>query len=129
MEAGSVTETVGQRLRRLREAQGLSQRELSQPGISYGYISRIENDHRTPSVKALRKLASGVGVSADYLRTGKLRSLDGETSVEVRDYAERCAERGDARALVELVDRLLERLGDFQAELYREAIAATLTID
>ena len=37
-----VVESVGQRLRRLREERGLSQRELSEPGISYAYISRIE---------------------------------------------------------------------------------------
>jgi transcriptional regulator with XRE-family HTH domain len=63
-------ETVGARLRRLRTARGLSQRELSEPGVSYAYISRIEANTRTPSVKALRKLARKLGVSTDYLETG-----------------------------------------------------------
>ena len=31
-------ETIGQRLRRLRQERGLSQRELSEPGVSYAYI-------------------------------------------------------------------------------------------
>jgi transcriptional regulator with XRE-family HTH domain len=64
------TETIGQRLRRLRLDRGLSQRALAEPGVSYAYISRIEAGTRQPSVKALRKLAPKLGVSADYLETG-----------------------------------------------------------
>ena len=63
-------ETIGQRLRRLRVERGLSQRELSSPGVSYAYISRIEAGSRQPSVKALRMLARKLGISADYLETG-----------------------------------------------------------
>jgi len=63
-------ETIGQRLRRLRLERGLSQRELSAPGVSYAYISRIEAGTRQPSVKALRKLAPKLGVSTEYLETG-----------------------------------------------------------
>jgi transcriptional regulator with XRE-family HTH domain len=63
-------ETIGLRLRRLRLEKGLSQRELSSPGVSYAYISRIEAGTRQPSVKALRKLAPKLGVSVDYLETG-----------------------------------------------------------
>jgi transcriptional regulator with XRE-family HTH domain len=70
-------ETIGQRLRRLRHERGLSQRELSSPGVSYAYISRIEAGARRPSVKALRMLAKKLGVSADYLETGsEIREID-----------------------------------------------------
>ena len=67
---GPATETIGERLRRLRTERRLSQRELSEPGVSYAYISRIEANTRTPSVKALRKLARKLGVSPEYLETG-----------------------------------------------------------
>ena len=67
---GAADETVGERLRRLRVERGMSQRELSAPGVSYAYISRIEAGTRQPSVKALRKLAAKLGVSAEYLETG-----------------------------------------------------------
>src|SRR5205085_10746593 len=50
----SQAETIGQRLRRLRTERRLSQRELSSPGVSYAYISRIEAGTRQPSVKAPR---------------------------------------------------------------------------
>jgi len=75
-------ETIGQRLKRLRLARGLSQRELAAPGVSYAYISRIEAGTRQPSVKALRKLAGKLGVSADFLETGS--ELDPAEARELR---------------------------------------------
>jgi transcriptional regulator with XRE-family HTH domain len=63
-------ETIGGRLRRLRLERGVSQRDLSAPGITYAYISRIEAGSRQPSVKALRMLARKLGVTPEYLETG-----------------------------------------------------------
>jgi transcriptional regulator with XRE-family HTH domain len=40
-------ESIGERLHRLRTERGLSQRELSSPGVSYAYIGRLEADERT----------------------------------------------------------------------------------
>lgn len=108
-----AAETIGQRLRRLRHERGLSQRELASPGVSYAYISRIEAGARWPSVKALRKLATKLGVSADYLETGS----------EIRDTDER--ELRVAHAELEL--RLAESPGAAEEELRRlrdEAVAA-----
>jgi transcriptional regulator with XRE-family HTH domain len=62
--------STGQRLHRLRVERGLSQRDLSSPGIPYPYISRIEAGARTPSVKALRQIAGKLGVTVDLLETG-----------------------------------------------------------
>src|SRR4029450_5341179 len=96
-----VTEGVGARLKRLRSERGLSQRDLSSPGVSYAYISRIEPGARTPSVKALRKLAQKLGVSVEYLETGRdirdvddreLRLADAELQVRL-DPDTRAAER------------------------------------
>ena len=47
------------------------QRDIASKGVSYAYISRIENGTRNPSVSALRKLAPKLGVSVDWLETGK----------------------------------------------------------
>lgn len=70
-----MAESVGQRIKRLRLAAGLSQRDCSSPGVSYAYISRIEAGARTPSVKALRKLADKLGVTTEYLETGATDTL------------------------------------------------------
>jgi transcriptional regulator with XRE-family HTH domain len=64
-------QAIGTRLHQQRLRLGLSQRDLAEPGVSYAYISRIENGQRMPSVKALRKLAPKLGVSVDWLETGK----------------------------------------------------------
>jgi transcriptional regulator with XRE-family HTH domain len=97
----ATLETVGHRLKRLRLERGLSQRDLSSPGVSYAYISRIEAGARTPSVKALRMLAQKLQVSVEYLETG-------------RDLG-----AGDAREL-KLADAELElRLGETTADAER----------
>jgi transcriptional regulator with XRE-family HTH domain len=70
MPEAPETETIGERVRRLRHERGLSQRELSGPGVTYAYISRVEAGARNPSVKALRLLAEKLGVTADYLERG-----------------------------------------------------------
>src|ERR687886_2794303 len=85
-------ETIGERLRRLRLARGMSQRELSGPGVSYAYISRIEAGARRPSVKALRMLARKLGVSPEYLETGS----------EIRDTERRELELSDAELQLRL---------------------------
>jgi transcriptional regulator with XRE-family HTH domain len=78
-------EPIGVRLKRLRLERGLSQRELSGPGVSYAYISRIEAGARTPSVKALRMLARKLGVTVEYLETGRdLRDTD-ERELRIAD--------------------------------------------
>jgi transcriptional regulator with XRE-family HTH domain len=94
-------ETVGARIRRLRTSRGLSQRDISGPGVSYAYISRIENGQRLPSVRALRFLAGKLGVDADYLETGaaipaakerELRLADAELELRIGQDLDR-AER------------------------------------
>ena len=67
----AASTAVGERIRARRVELGLSQRELSAPGVSYAYISRIEAGFRRPSVKALRKLAPKLGVSVHWLETGR----------------------------------------------------------
>lgn len=67
---------VGRRLREAREKAGLSQRQLSFPGCSPAYISRIEGGDRIPSLQLLREMGRRLGVSEDYLATGTERSDD-----------------------------------------------------
>jgi transcriptional regulator with XRE-family HTH domain len=55
--------TIGDRIRQRRLELGLSQRELASEGVTYAYISRLEANTRTPSIKALRKLALKLDVS------------------------------------------------------------------
>lgn len=59
---------LGQRLKALREAQGLSQRELAKrAGVSNAIISLIEQNRTSPSVGLLKKVLDGLPISlADF---------------------------------------------------------------
>jgi tetratricopeptide (TPR) repeat protein len=106
--AEGQVETIGQRLRRLRRERGLSQRELSSPGVSYAYISRIEAGARRPSVKALRMLAKKLGVSADYLETGsEIRDTD-ERELRIADAELELRLSGDATEASRKLEQLRE---------------------
>jgi tetratricopeptide (TPR) repeat protein len=119
------TETIGDRLRRLRLERGLSQRALAQRGVSYAYISRIEAGARTPSVKALRLLARRLGVAVEYLETGhelgdaesrELRLRDAELELRLSE------DSGDAERLLETILAEAESVGDTAATV--RALAA-----
>jgi tetratricopeptide (TPR) repeat protein len=77
-------EAVGRRIRGARERLGLSQRDLSFPGCSPAYLSRIEAGTRTPSLQLLRELGRRLGLSADFLAVGEEPALvDPVTEAEV----------------------------------------------
>src|SRR6266513_4093984 len=110
MRAGNEAgvETVGQRLRRLRQENGFSQRELASPGVSYAYISRIEAGARRPSVKALRQLARKLGVSVEYLETGSdLREVD-ERELRLADAELELRLAEDGEKALEIVRQILD---------------------
>ena len=109
----SSAETIGARLKRLRLQRGLSQRDLSSPGVSYAYISRIEAGARTPSVKALRKLARKLTVSVEYLETGR----------DIRDVDDRELRLADAELELRLGGDSSEVEGKLR-QLREEAVAA-----
>ena len=85
LHAAAGEESIGARIRRLRLERGLSQRELSGPGVSYAYVSRIEAGQRDPSLKALRILARKLGVSLEHLETGAGVSESAERELLLAD--------------------------------------------
>ena len=54
---------IGQRLREIREAKGLSQVAISDAtGLVQPYLSRVENGHTVPGVETLEKWARALGM-------------------------------------------------------------------
>jgi tetratricopeptide (TPR) repeat protein len=96
---------VGRRLRKAREAAGLTQRELSFEGCTAAYVSRIEAGARVPSLQILREFGKRLGVSADYLATGH-DGID-DLSTDLLE-AEMSLELGDERRAVELYEAARE---------------------
>jgi tetratricopeptide (TPR) repeat protein len=125
---------VGRRLREARARAGLSQRQLSFLGCSPAYISRIEAGDRIPSLQLLREMGRKLGVSEDYLATGKERDEQASVLIEA-ELALRLDEPEVAQKLyAEALDRAatkddraqaLAGLGQisFRAGKPREAIA------
>jgi transcriptional regulator with XRE-family HTH domain len=79
---------VGQRLKDARLRAGLSQRQLSFPGCSAAYISRLEAGDRVPSLQLLRKIAAKLGADEQYLATGVER-VEQEPPEAVAEEVER----------------------------------------
>jgi tetratricopeptide (TPR) repeat protein len=91
-------------LKEARERAGLSQRQLSFPGCSPAYISRIEAGDRIPSLQLLREMGRRLGVSEDYLATGHERHEDAVKLVD----AELALRLGELELATELYEDALE---------------------
>lgn len=66
----ATVELVGERILRLRDERGISQRELGGGSVSGAYVSKVEHGERQPSVRALRAFAARMGVDPFYLEHG-----------------------------------------------------------
>ena len=73
-------ETIGQRIRRLRDAAYLSQAEVAlKAGVSRAVLSRLENDLAVPIQRTVRRLAEALGVDPHELaQPSELRARRGE---------------------------------------------------
>jgi transcriptional regulator with XRE-family HTH domain len=106
------TRDVGERLRSLRVAAGLTQSELAEGRFSKEYVSQIERGKTRPTAETLEWLAERLGVDPAYLGSG--------VSAE---------ERGRVEAALARAEALLEQ-PDYPAaarefEVGRAAVAAT----
>lgn len=97
---------LGQRLRKRRQALKLTQQELAESlGVTPQHISAIEQDDRAPSLPFLAKLAEELGVTVDYLVTGKEGAI---TDIIPAIKADKTLNLETKRALITLVKELRE---------------------
>ena len=96
---------VGRRLKEARLAAGLSQRQLSFPGCSAAYISRLEAGDRVPSLQLLRKLALKLNADEQYLATGTAGVEQAPPELVEAEVAHRL---GDHEFAKERYERVLE---------------------
>lgn len=99
---------ISERLKRLREAQNLSQGDIQErTGLFRCYLSRLENGRTVPSIETLEKLARALGVplhqlfTEDEVPAKKLRvpkqqadtiwGLDKKTTRQLRLFAKQFA--------------------------------------
>ncbi len=74
---------IGRRIRELRLARGMTQRELGSPRYTHAYVSTIESGRRNPSPKALAFFAEKLGVTAEQLATGRPPDLVARLETEL----------------------------------------------
>src|SRR5919202_4495760 len=67
---GPPERTLGERVRRLRNARGLTQSELGESRVTKEYISQIETGKTRPTPQMLEWLAERLGVDFHYLDGG-----------------------------------------------------------
>ena len=68
MTCGQTTETVGQRVRRLRKEQGLSQVSLAaKVGVSQPTISTLEKYNRWSNSELIDRVSAALGITVDEL--------------------------------------------------------------
>ena len=97
---------VGSLIRRERQRQGLSLRELARRvGVSASMLSQVETDRTRPSVSTIYAIATELGISIDAL----LSDSDGEAAAVVDGGATAGRRRGpaDPSALDELACQLV----------------------
>lgn len=71
MTTKQMTRTIGERLRQHREEQGLTQTECAMfAGLDRKTVNRIENNHFSPSLDTLLRLAIVFGVTGSELIEG-----------------------------------------------------------
>ncbi len=96
--------SLGERLRNRRQALKLTQQELAESlGVTPQHISAIEQDSRAPSLPFLAKLAEELGVTIDYLVTGKESTI---TDIIPAIKADKTLNLETRRALITLVRAL-----------------------
>jgi transcriptional regulator with XRE-family HTH domain len=98
--------SLGERIKQRRQALKITQQELAQSlGITPQHISAIEQDKWAPSLILLPKLAEELGVSIDYLVSGK-EGIITDTIPAIK--ADKRLKLKVKRALIALVEELCE---------------------
>ena len=98
---------IGQRIRKRREVLNITQQELAQAlGVTPQHISVVEQNKRVPSLTFLAKLAEQLGVSIDYLVSGK--AIHGEIVLDaiVAIKADKRLTAKAKKGLIALVEEL-----------------------
>lgn len=88
-------ELLGQRIRAAREARGWTQADLADDGLSPGYLSRIENGVRRPTLKLLHDIAAKLDTSVELLLRGESATAYDAIRLDL-NYAELALENGEA---------------------------------
>jgi tetratricopeptide (TPR) repeat protein len=95
--------TVGERLKQARTAQGLTQERLAEGVATKGFISQVERNLTTPSLPRLRLLAERLGLPLSYFVEGPAARHSGYL-LKAAELAIRANEERRALGLLDEID-------------------------
>jgi transcriptional regulator with XRE-family HTH domain len=75
-------ETLGVRIRRIRQQRGMSLAKVSGGDFSRAFLNQVELGRSQPSTRVLRVIAGRLGTEVDYLLEGRLPTVDRELALE-----------------------------------------------
>jgi transcriptional regulator with XRE-family HTH domain len=87
-------ETLGQRIRRVRQERGMSLARVSGDDFSRAFLNQVELGRSQPSTRVLRVIAGRLGTEVDFLLEGRLPGVERELALEKGRVL---FARGDAR--------------------------------
>ena len=104
--------SIGKRIVGRRQILGITQKELAESlGVTPQHISAIEQDKGAPSLTLLPRLGEELGVSVDYLVSGREWII---TDTVAAIKADKRLELKVKRALITLVEKMREPVGNDQ---------------
>ena len=75
-------ETLGQRIKRIRNQRGMSLAKVVQDDFSRAFLNQVELGKARPSIRVLRIIADRLGTEVEYLLEGQQAGLDRELALE-----------------------------------------------
>src|SRR5919206_2707839 len=99
--AASTGVRLGERLRQLRVAAGLTQSELAGTRFSKEYVSQIERGKTRPARETVEWLAEQLGVDADFLANGVTADQRGRVETALARGEALTSANRDAEAVAE----------------------------
>jgi tetratricopeptide (TPR) repeat protein len=100
---------LGRRIRRARQAAGLTQSALADGDVTPTYVSRIESGQRRPEATLLGRFAVRMGITLEELLGGSGSDRDLELKLKL-DHAELALVSGRADEALTLTDALLAEI-------------------
>jgi transcriptional regulator with XRE-family HTH domain len=76
------SESLGQRIKRIRHQRGMSLAKVVQDDFSRAFLNQVELGKARPSVRVLRVIAERLGTEVDYLLDGKQGGVERELALE-----------------------------------------------
>lgn len=118
-------DTLGQRIRRLRQERRMTLAQVAGQDFTRAFLNQVEMGKCYPSTRLLRVIAGRLGAPVDYLVDGSARLLEREVAVE---RARLALIKGDARRALDTVQIALDERMSLGSDARLTAAEALLAL-